>query len=270
MDLLPSILKAQAQIDVKHVRKDGGDIRITTPQLDRQRDRVLPAGGRLDNYRRNPVVQWGHAYQEPWQTIGRTLDLSITADGIDASFELREPASETDPQHIVLQLWNERFINTASIGFQPLEATPNDFGGLDFVEWELLEWSLVPIPANASALRLALEQHPAAAKAFGMVVKRGRVLSAKNEERIRTIAELAQAMLDELNADVADTEKQRAAPVMLTDASIRQLTASLTDALRPLLPTLPPSAPLTAAPDVTGLLTALRHLRRVTAREEHV
>ncbi len=42
----------------------------------------------------------------------------------------------------------------ASIGFRPL-TTPkaNDLGGYDFGSVELLEWSLVPVPANPDALR---------------------------------------------------------------------------------------------------------------------
>jgi hypothetical protein len=33
----------------------------------------------------------------------------------------------------------------------------NEVGGKDFVEWELLEISIVPIPANQNALRLAVK-----------------------------------------------------------------------------------------------------------------
>ena len=42
---------------------------------------------------------------------------------------------------------------------------PNEFGGNDITAWELLEWSLVPIPANQDALRLAAK----ALDAFGAV-----------------------------------------------------------------------------------------------------
>jgi len=37
------------------------------------------------------------------------------------------------------------------------QTVENEFGGMDFVSWELLEWSLVPIPANQEALRLAIK-----------------------------------------------------------------------------------------------------------------
>jgi hypothetical protein len=40
----------------------------------------------------------------------------------------------------------------------PLTWEENPEGGLDFTEWELLEWSLVPIPMNQEALRLAVQR----------------------------------------------------------------------------------------------------------------
>lgn len=133
----------------------GGQIRISTAGIDRDRDRVICRGAQAENYLRNPVVQWGHGYYEPWQTIGRTTDLQIGESEIVASFELRPAANDQDPQNIVKLLWDGGWVNTASIGFNPLEWVDNEFGGKDITKWELLEWSLVPIPANQDALRLA-------------------------------------------------------------------------------------------------------------------
>lgn len=136
---------------------NAGQITITTPALDRDHDRVIPAGILMDNYMQNPVVQWGHNYHDPWATIGKATRLEVGADSIVASFEFREPASEGDPMHIIRSLWTGGFINAASIGFYPTKAKPNESGGMDFEEWELLEFSLVPVPANQEALRLAVK-----------------------------------------------------------------------------------------------------------------
>lgn len=143
----------------------GGKIRINTASIDRDRDRVFPDGAQIGNYMKNPVVQWGHNYFDPWATIGKTTVLDLTPEFIDATFELRPPANEADPQNIVLLLWAGGWVRTASIGFSPwgepdgqalgFHGRENEFGGLDFMKWELLEWSLVPIPANQDALRLA-------------------------------------------------------------------------------------------------------------------
>lgn len=138
-------------------RKDGGRIIINTSGKDRDRDRVFPSGARVDNYNRNPVVQFGHNYKDPWATVGRTTMLEMGPDHITADFELRPAANEQDPQNIVRLLWEGEWIRTASIGFLPSIGKPNEFGGLDYTEWDLLEWSLVPIPSNQDALRLAVK-----------------------------------------------------------------------------------------------------------------
>lgn len=144
-------------IQVIKQAKNSGTIRITTSAYDREDDRVFPRGGQLDNYRANPVVQWGHKYEEPWQTIGRTISLDVQDEWIDVEFELRPAANEHDPQNIILLLWEGNWIRTASIGFKPLKVKGNDRSAYDFTQWELLEWSLVPIPANQEALRLAMK-----------------------------------------------------------------------------------------------------------------
>ena len=133
----------------------GGRIVISTAGCDRDHDRVMPHGAVLDNYLKNPVVMWGHSYYQPSDVIGRTVNLETTDGGIMADFELRPAANDQDPQNIVRLLWEGGWVRTASIGFRPIEMQPNEFGGNDITAWELLEWSLVPIPANQDALRLA-------------------------------------------------------------------------------------------------------------------
>ena len=145
-----------ANIKILETREDGGRIRINTDAVDRDKDRVFPAGAQFDNYLKNPVVMWGHNYSDPWAVIGRTNSIEQTESYIDVDFDLRGPSSDNDPIKIINALWNDRLVNTASIGFMPLgDFDRNELGGWDFTEWELLEWSLVPIPANQEALRLA-------------------------------------------------------------------------------------------------------------------
>ena len=133
----------------------GGRIVISTAGCDRDSDRVMSRGAVLENYLKNPVVMWGHSYGAPADVIGRTVNLDVQDGGIAADFELRPAANDQDPQNIVRLLWDGGWVRTASIGFRPIEMQPNEFGGNDITAWELLEWSLVPIPANQDALRLA-------------------------------------------------------------------------------------------------------------------
>lgn len=207
---------------------NGGRILISNAAFDRDADRVYPMGAQLDNYLKNPVVQWGHGYSEPWQTVGRTTGLEVTSEGVVASFELRPAANDQDPQNIVKLLWDGGWIRTASIGFIPKAAQPNQAGGNDFTQWELLEWSLVPIPANQDALRMSMKALDSqqldvsngamrinakgeievweAKNVDDLVAKRGRVLSAANEKSLRGAYEQIGSVL----AQIAQEPEQNA------------------------------------------------------------
>jgi HK97 family phage prohead protease len=136
---------------------DDGWMIASTPAVDRDRDRVMPKGANLRNFENNPVLMFGHNYADPWALIGRAKDLSVTDGEIRFRPELRQPANENDPMTIIQALWDQGLLKAASIGFNPLEYKDNTFGGRDFTSWELLEISLVPLPANQEALRLAVK-----------------------------------------------------------------------------------------------------------------
>lgn len=128
-------------------------------------------------------------------------------------FTLRPAANETDPQAVINLLWAGKWINAASIGFLPDEtkAVVNEFGRPDYTEWELLEWSLVPIPANQEALRQNM------AKIFdGAEQKSGRVLSSANEKKIQQAASLLEDVLAQLKKPEPDDEKDVSEAVATT------------------------------------------------------
>jgi len=218
---MPTIHKT-FEIQVLSGSDQGGRILINTGAVDRDRDRVMPSGMKVENYTRNPVVQWGHNYRDPWATVGKTTRLDVTPEGIIAEFELRPAANDQDPQNIVRLLWEGGWVRTASIGFIPTQGKQNAEGGMDFSEWELLEWSLVPIPANQDALRLAVkgfveeggaigateaateapvkisDGFPLEARGNDVEVKRGRVISRSNEDRLRQAIAMLTEILDQL------------------------------------------------------------------------
>ena len=128
-----------------------------TPVVDRDRDRVFPLGLVLSNFQANPVLMWGHNYHDPWALVGRAADIEVTPEAFRLRPEWREPASETDPMHIIRSLIDGGMSRALSIGFLPLEWVENEYGGRDYTKAEILEVSLVPIPANQEALRLAIK-----------------------------------------------------------------------------------------------------------------
>ena len=119
----------------------------TAPEIDL-------AGLHFDNYRRNPVVMWAHdaTGRSPsgGLPIGRTLSIERAPDGgIVAEFEFLE--DDAFAQRI-RNAWDKGFLQAASISWLPVESVPTK-GGVRDVRAELLEWSIVSVPADPDALR---------------------------------------------------------------------------------------------------------------------
>ncbi len=136
---------------------------ISTNNIDRCNDIMIPGGALLDNYRRNPVVLTQHrSYDYPF---GRTTNIEVTATGLVATAKFHD---YTDEAKLIIKLLNGGYLNAASIGFAPLEwldRTPLDGEVLhptydipqvrEYTKWDLHEWSVVTIPANGYAVRPA-------------------------------------------------------------------------------------------------------------------
>lgn len=148
------------QVQSKAIDQEAGiyEVTISTEDIDRDGDIVRASGAQLENYMRNPVVLLGHDYHD--LPVGKTLELRIVPGvGICARFQFPEKGLY-DKADQVRALWDAGFLNAASIGFNPLKSINLDpqkpWGPQEYIEWELLEWSIVTVPANQDALRLAL------------------------------------------------------------------------------------------------------------------
>lgn len=175
---------------------------ISTETVDRQGDIVRATGAKLDNFLKNPVVFWAHNTYEP--PVARALSVEIIpGDGLKSRFQFPEWGINPDAD-VIRRLWAGGFLNACSIGFMPIKSKPlgDDeedrwWGPRDFVEWELLEYSIVGVPANQDALRLALRSLSAP---MPPMQKRGRVLSAANEAKLRQAADNITAVLAQLES----------------------------------------------------------------------
>jgi HK97 family phage prohead protease len=133
--------------------KKGGDVAeifVSTESVDRDRDRVLAGGADLKSYKRNPVVMYGHDLRSI--PVGRATSVTAVADqGIRAAWKWLNGDEFAER---VKNAWDQGVLNATSIGFLPRRWKENKEGGLDFTEWELLEFSVVPVPANPEAVRV--------------------------------------------------------------------------------------------------------------------
>ena len=136
---------------------DGSLYRVTIAANEkvRQPPQLCFGGLSTENYTRNPVVMWAHdaigRSPSGGLPIGRTLELTKTADGrIVADFEF---LSDDHFAQRVKNAWDKGFLQAASISWIPVETVPVQGGGWRDTRSDLLEWSIVSVPADPEALR---------------------------------------------------------------------------------------------------------------------
>lgn len=142
--------RAYSVLTVKEVSEDKRTIRgvATTPEPDRVGDIVEPLGVKF----KNPMpLLWQHKSDKPVGTV--SFD-KPTKDGItfEAKIEsIDEPGTLKDRLDEAWQSVKLGLVRAVSIGFRALEYSWMDEGGIRFIASEVMELSLVTIPANASA-----------------------------------------------------------------------------------------------------------------------
>ncbi len=134
---------------------------ISTVTPDRFGDIVNPFGMDADNYRKNPIVLFGHSYRARGNVIGKNLALFPDDFGVKAITKFADTPAGND----LYILNREGYLNAWSIGYIPKKvktqnSTSNSQTGTYNIidEWELLEYSSVVIPANPDALNLMLKE----------------------------------------------------------------------------------------------------------------
>lgn len=126
--------------------------------LDRAHEIISPEGWRLENFRRNPVFQNAHHYDNILFTLGRATEVDVRSGRLWLRVQF---ATHINPlARMAYELYRGGFLRAVSVGFIPLrwengnEHTP---WRRRFLEQELIEVSAVPVPANPNALALAVK-----------------------------------------------------------------------------------------------------------------
>ena len=134
---------------------------ITTIDPDRSGDVIVPTGLRnVDDFLLNPVVLWAHQRaQFPPIGVCEWIDIQPRRIVAQTRFARGVPFAED-----VFRLYEQGILKGWSIGFIPRKArrlqavdarTPP---ALRVEEWDLLEYSAVPIPENPGAVTVAIEK----------------------------------------------------------------------------------------------------------------
>lgn len=136
----------------------GGMFTLSTEHPDRVGDVIKASGWQLDSFRKNPVALWMHDHATP---VGVWKHVHVEQNALVGTLELA--AAGTSPLIDTLRsLTAQGIIKAVSVGFRALKSEPVSKGSYAriFHEAELLECSLVSVPANPNAVAIA--------KSFGM------------------------------------------------------------------------------------------------------
>lgn len=146
-------MKAYSLLEVKAVDDEKRVIKgmATTPTPDRVGDVVEPKGVMF----RGPINL--HLYHRHELPVGNVEFGTPTQSGIPFTATLPNVAEDGTVKARVDEAWHSvkyRLLGAVSIGFKALEDGVEllKTGGLRFTKWEMLELSLVSVPANPDAM----------------------------------------------------------------------------------------------------------------------
>ena len=120
---------------------------------DRMGDVIMADGWELTNFQKNPIALFGHNSSFP---IGKWKNLRVVDKQLRGFLEMA-PAGTSERVDEIRKLIDADILRAVSVGFRPKASRPrpeSDYG-VFFTKAELLETSLVSVPANPNALAVA-------------------------------------------------------------------------------------------------------------------
>lgn len=122
----------------------------STEARDRQGELIRQDGWDLDNFKTNPVIMLSHNYQE--FPVGKATEIKVEKNQLIFRAVFTDVTQKAKEAYALVK---EGILNAISVGFIPRDYDEKD--GSIITKAELLEISLVPIPANPQAVILAKE-----------------------------------------------------------------------------------------------------------------
>lgn len=118
---------------------------------DRYGDVVEAKGWDLSWFKKNPIALFGHDNSFP---IGVWENVRVEGGKLIGRLKFAEAGTSARIDEL-RSLVQQKILRAVSVGFKPVESEPNGKRGLRFLRQELLETSLVSVPANPAALAVA-------------------------------------------------------------------------------------------------------------------
>jgi HK97 family phage prohead protease len=135
---------------------DGTEYVLSDETIDRMGDIIEADGWDFTNFKKNPIALGFHRPDFP---IGKWANLHITKDKeLRGKLELA-PKGTSPRLDEVRALVEAGILKAVSVGFKPIDSMPinpkDPWSGSRFMKQELVECSLVSVPANANAIAVA-------------------------------------------------------------------------------------------------------------------
>lgn len=175
--------EAQEVITETKAKSDSGNFKFiaSTPAVDRQGESIDQTGWELENYLKNSVLLWAHDYSQPPIGVVDKIGLENGNLVIEGRFAPTEFAQQ------IRKLYDLQMVNTVSVGF-----IPKEMNGNVITKSELLEVSVVPVPANPQAL--SLRQIKEAGVELEMLKTKGFEIEFKDTEQKGAVQDRLDAM----------------------------------------------------------------------------
>lgn len=191
---------------------------ISDDQVDRM-DEIVEQSWDIENYKNNPIVLWGHNPDEPENVLGTSLGLE-TEKGDDDVTRTKSTVKFSDEginpkADMVFNQVKAGILRTVSVGFIPKTFKTSDDDKDVLADNELLEFSIVPIPANPRAVALAY--------------KEGTISRKDARFMIDSMSKEAQLLQEELDSDKNKEEQERNTKTM-SDEDIQKIAEAMSTA----------------------------------------
>jgi HK97 family phage prohead protease len=132
--------------------ENGLEFILSTYDEDRYGDRIVQEGWKTDNFKKNPIALLNHDKNFP---IGKWKDLRVQDGALRGHLQMA-PQGTSSRHDEIRKLIDAGILRAVSVGFLPIESEPLvKSGGTKYIKAELVETSLVAIPANPNALQIS-------------------------------------------------------------------------------------------------------------------
>jgi HK97 family phage prohead protease/HK97 family phage major capsid protein len=135
--------------------RDPSEYVLSDETVDRYGEIILAAGWDLSSFKKNPIALFNHHSDA---IVGTWENVRVEGRRLIGRLKLAEEGTSQLVDNI-RRLWKQGILKAVSVGFRPIDKEPIDkdagsWGPYRYLKSELVECSLVAVPANPNALQI--------------------------------------------------------------------------------------------------------------------